>query len=169
MFIETMTKNHLIPDLYCPYSLRRSRSPENMWYFAIILTVLGNVLYHVAQKSIPSATSPFVSLLITYTISIAITAISLPFDASQLSFRESIQQLNWGSVAVGISIFAVEIGYLLAYRAGWQISTGALFTYVVTSLLLFPAGALFFHERISWINGLGALLCMSGLILVLRK
>jgi len=34
--------------------------------------------------------------------------------------------LNWTSFALAFAIAGVEIGFLLAYRAGWNISLGAI-------------------------------------------
>ena len=40
-----------------------------LFYVPIALTALATTLYHIAQKSIPTAVHPMVSLVITYTTS----------------------------------------------------------------------------------------------------
>jgi len=53
-----------------------------------------------------------------------------------------------------------------AYRAGWNISLGAIVSNSGAALLLIPVGLLFFQERVSAVNVLGVVVCVAGLVLV---
>lgn len=81
----------------------------------------------------------------------------------------SLQKLNWTSYALGLAIIGLELGYLLAYRAGWDLSLGALVSNSAVSLLLIPLGLLLFKERLTVVNGIGIVFCLIGLLLINSK
>jgi hypothetical protein len=70
-------------------------------------------------------------------------------------------------VAVGIAIVGVEMGVLLAYRAGWRVSVGSTVVNAALAVLLIPIGILYFGERLTAGNALGIVLCVGGLLLLL--
>lgn len=138
-------------------------------FFSIAVAVGGNLLYHVSQKSIPSSAPPLLSLLVTYGVALLVTGFLVPFFPAQPPFREGLRRLNWASAAVGLAIVGVELGFLLAYRAGWRMSVGSVAVNVVVALLLIPAGVVLFRERLTASNVAGLLLCLAGLLLIARN
>ncbi len=134
----------------------------------VAIVVLSTVLYHVAQKSIPSEAPPLASLLVTYAVAIAGTLALLPFFPVRVPLLRAFRQLNWSSAAIGVTIVGVELGFLLAYRAGWRVSVGAAVANAAVAALLVPLGMLLFGERLSATNALGLLLCVAGLVLAGR-
>jgi drug/metabolite transporter (DMT)-like permease len=138
---------------------------------AVGLTVASSLLYHVSQKSIPREAHPLMSLLVTYVIALAVTLLLWPVypGGGPGPARRSLAALNWSSVAVGVAIVGVEMGVLLAYRAGWRVSVGSTTVNVAVALLLVPIGLLFFGERMSAGNVLGLLLCLAGLALLVHR
>ena len=137
-------------------------------YLALLLTVVSNLLYHVAQKSVPRGANPLLSVAVNYVVALALTLLLIPFFPSGQPLVAGLRQLNWASWAVGVAIVGVEFGFLLAYRAGWPISTAAVTNSVALALLLLPAGLLFFRETLSPTRLLGVALCGAGLWLVSR-
>lgn len=135
--------------------------------FAVVLTVGSNVLYHVSQKSIPGGAHPLMSLTVTYLVALALTLVLWPFYPGGAPSWRSLRGLNWASVAVGIAIVGVEMGVLLAYRAGWRVSVGSTMVNAALALLLIPIGVLYFGERLTAGNVTGILLCLGGLFLLL--
>ncbi len=135
----------------------------------IAIAVCGNLLYHVSQKSIPSSAPPLLSLLVTYTVAFAGTLMLLPFAKESGSLADGLSRLNWASAGVGIAIVGVELGFLLAYRAGWNVSAGSVAVNVAVGLLLIPVGVLLFREKLSAVNVAGIALCIMGLLLVARR
>ncbi|HEY45213.1 MAG TPA: hypothetical protein G4O14_00365 [Anaerolineae bacterium] len=89
----------------------------------------------------------------------------IPLFPVSISFVEMIKKVNWVSIALGIAIVGVEVGYLLAYRAGWQISLGAIVSNVAVAVLLLPIGILLFREKLSTVNYVGIVLCVLGLVM----
>jgi drug/metabolite transporter (DMT)-like permease len=138
-----------------------------LWPVAII--VASTVVYHVAQKSIPAGASPVASLLVSYAVAVIGTLALLPFFPIRSSFGRSLRELNWASAAVGLTIVGVELGFLLAYRAGWRIGLGAAVSNSAVAALLLPVGLLAFQERLSGRNVLGVFLCVTGLVLAVSR
>jgi len=138
-----------------------------VWPIAIV--VLSSVLYHLAQKSIPAAAPPLVSLLVSYGVAILGTLALFPFFPIRAPFGRAVRELNWASFAIGVTIVGVELGFLLAYRAGWRVSVGAAVSNAAVAALLVPVGLVLFHERLSGVNVFGLLLCIAGLFLAVAR
>lgn len=140
-----------------------------LYYIGILLIVVSNVFYHIIQKLTPPNINPIFSLIITYLTAAVFCLILLPFYPNKESLLDSFKKLNWASFALGVSIIGLELGFLLAYRAGWNISLAQFYSTVLVTLLLVPIGILFFHEKLTLINLIGMLLCFSGFILINYK
>ena len=118
------------------------------FYGSIGIAVVANVFYHVAMKQTSERLDPLVSLLLTYLVAATTCLVAIPFFG-RLSLRENIAYLGWPSVLLGISICFLELGFLLAYRAGWNLSTAALACNVAVGLLLIPLGLFYFKEHLT--------------------
>lgn len=137
-----------------------------VYVFSIVLIVASNVLYNLCQKSTPQRANPFSALFITYLTAAAISIAVFLLNKNNEGFFQSIKELNWTSIALGISIVGLEFGYLMAYRAGWKISLGSLVANIALSVVLIPIGILFFKEGFGLNKLLGAIFCIIGLILI---
>jgi uncharacterized membrane protein len=129
------------------------------------LAALSTVLYNLFQKLTPSDANPALALSITYGVSLAATLTLFAFYPTT-SLGASFQKLNWASFVLGLAIFGVEIGTLLAYRAGWQISLLSIMVNVVASVALVLIGSLFFKEKLSLVNVIGIVVCICGLAMI---
>ena len=136
------------------------------YVFPIVLIVASNVMYNICQKSTQGKVNPFSALLITYLTAAVITVIAFYFYETKEGLLESFKGINWTSIVLGISIVGLELGYLLAYRAGWNIIVGSLVDNIFLALALIPIGIIFYHEGFGMNKVLGALLCIVGLILI---
>ena len=139
------------------------------FYFPFLLTIGGNLLYHVAQKSVPRAADPLVTMMMAYAVAFAACAAGLILFPSGRPFLASVREANWAVLLVGFGIASVEIGYLLGYRAGWMVSSAPVMSNVAAALLLVLVGVAAFGERLFTLNVTGVLLCVLGLVLVTRK
>ncbi|HSP16532.1 MAG TPA: hypothetical protein VLV78_17440 [Thermoanaerobaculia bacterium] len=139
-----------------------------MFYATLALTIGGNVLYHLAQKSIPAGVHPLVSIVASYMTAMVLTLGGLFLFPLRDPIAVEIGRLNWASLALGLSIVAVELGFLLAYRMGWRISLASVTSNTAVALILLPTSVFVFRERLSPTNALGFLLCVVGLVLVTR-
>lgn len=136
------------------------------FYLPIILTIAANICYHVFLKLTPANANPMLSLSVAYATAMATSLAIYPFYAAESGLRQALGELDWTSVALGISIVGLEVGFLLAYRLGWQISLAGLISNSAVALLLIPIGLLCFKDTVSSVNVIGIILCFIGLILV---
>ena len=137
-----------------------------LYYAALILTIAASVLYHFIQKSTPADVNPIISISVSYVTALALCAVSYPFFSNVGELAPSLAKLNWTSYALGAAIFGIEIGFLLAYRAGWDISLANIISAVSVTLVLILLGVAVFHEKLSGINIIGIILCIAGIIFI---
>ncbi|MBZ9687256.1 EamA family transporter [Clostridium estertheticum] len=137
-----------------------------MYVFSIVLIIVSNILYNVCQKSTPQNVNPFSALLTTYLTAATLTLIAAQFYKSDKGFIQSFSKLNWTSIVLGVSIVGLEFGYLLAYRAGWNISLGSLVANIILAVMLIPIGIFFFKEGFEPHKILGVAFCIVGLIII---
>ncbi len=140
-----------------------------LFYFSITLTIISNALYHVFQKSTPTNVNPMLALAVTYVTAAAVCLLLLPFFPLSSTLIDSLRQLNWASFALAFAIIGLELGFLLAYRAGWNISLAGIVSNITVGLVLVPIGLLFFKERVSPVNLIGIVICVVGLVMVNQK
>ena len=140
-----------------------------MFYGAIALTIIANVLYHLFQKVIPANVNPLLSLTVTYLVAAAASIMLLPFFPLRADLAAAIRKVNWASVALGGAIIGLELGFLLAYRQGWNISLASLVANTTVALILIPIGLMLFKERLTPLNIVGMVLALAGLVLVNLK
>lgn len=137
-----------------------------MFWIAIILTILSNVFYHIIQKVTPQQANPVLSLAISYLVAGLICLALLPVFPVKAGLRAALKQLNWTTVALAFTLVGLEIGFLLAYRAGWTISLAGLFSNATVSVLLLPVGYILFKDRLSGTNMVGVVVAIVGLVLM---
>jgi uncharacterized membrane protein len=140
-----------------------------LYIFPIGLTVISNVLYHIFLKVTPSNANPMLALLVTYVTAALTCLVILPFFPLATSLGQSLRQLNWASIGLGVVIVGLEMGFLQAYRVGWKISLLGIVSSSCVALILIPIGLLFFKEKVSLVNILGAIVCIVGLIMINRN
>src|SRR5262245_5680066 len=144
-------------------------SSMKLLILSVVVIVASNVLYHVSQKSIPTGAHPLLSVAVTYAAALLVTLLLWPLSPGGAPKLSGIGQLNWATLGVAVSAVGIEIGFLLAYRAGWNINVGSLVVSVAVALLLIPTGALLFKEQLSAANIAGIVLCLAGLALVMLR
>jgi drug/metabolite transporter (DMT)-like permease len=137
-----------------------------IYFLPIALVVASNVAYNIAQKSTPHNANPFAALLVTYLTAILITLLAFMFNRSDKGIIQSFGDLNWTSLVLGVAIVGLELGYLLAYRAGWDISVGSLVANILLALVLIPVGVLIYHEGFNYYKIIGVCFCLAGLVLI---
>jgi drug/metabolite transporter (DMT)-like permease len=135
----------------------------------LVLAVVSTFGYHLVIKLTPATVSPLVSLAVTYatvTVLFAAAAVLAP-DGAPL--RESLRQVNWTALALAGTIVGLDLGFLLLYRSGFDLSLGQLVTQSVAALMLIIVGVAAFRERLSVANVAGIALCIVGLWLISRR
>lgn len=85
------------------------------------------------------------------------------------SLTEELGKLNWAVYAVGASIVLIEIGFLLVYRAGAELSGAFVLTSAAVTICTLLVGLLFFREAVSLTKLAGIALCLAGIGLIAWK
>jgi len=137
-----------------------------LFYFSITLAIASTVLYHFTQKQIPAGVNPAVSIIITYIASLVLCFIMLYFLPPENGFVPALKSLNWASYVLALALVGLEVGFLLVYRAGWNIGIAAVLVNVVASLILVPVGIFLFKQKLSFVNIIGILVCLAGLVML---
>ena len=136
------------------------------YIWPIALVVLSNTVYQVCAKSVPEGMNPLASLTVTYLIGAAVScAMYYILNRDANLFRE-IRLTNWAPVILGIVIVGLEVGFIYAYRAGWQVSMAQIVSSAILAVILIFVGHLLYHEAITWNKIVGILICLAGLVLI---
>lgn len=138
------------------------------FYLPFAITVGGMLLYHLSQKSIPKEMNPFHATAIAYLMGIVVCIVFGFSYSSDRSFVSSLKTSNWAVLGMGVGAAAIEVGFMVAYRLGWKVSSTAIATNVAATVILIPLGLLVFREQLSARNILGVAFCILGLFLVVR-
>ena len=139
-----------------------------MFYYIwpIALIVLSNVVYQMCAKSVPEGVDPFASLTVTYLVG-AITSAVLFFALNKDgSLIKEYGKLNWVPFMFGFALVGLEVGYIYAYKAGWQVSTAAIVQSSFLAAALLFVGYMFYHEALTWNKVLEVAVCLVGLIII---
>jgi len=140
-----------------------------LYVTSIALTILANIGYHLLQRTIRPDLNPVISLIGTYATALLACLIALPFVRGETPLGEQFGKLGWPSAVLGLAIIALELGFLLAYRAGWNLSLAALYSNAAVALLLLPIGLLAFHEGMDTRKAAGLICAFVGLLLLSTK
>lgn len=137
-----------------------------LFYFSITLAIFSSALYHFVAKSTPANVNFPVSLMMTYAAALVVTWITALLFPADNRFAAELKNLNWASFLLGVAIVGIEFGFLLTYRAGWNLGIAAVLTNVIASLILVPVAIFVFKDKLSWINILGIFVCLAGLVML---
>ena len=139
------------------------------YIWPIALVVLSNVVYHICAKSVPEEMDPLASLTVTYLVGAAASGVlffALHKDASLL--RE-YGKLNWAPFVFGVVLVGLEVGFIYAYKAGWQVSTASIVQSSFLAAALMAVGFLLYHEALTWNKLIGVVICLIGLVFINYK
>lgn len=137
-----------------------------LFTFSITLAILSSALYHFSAKSAPANVNFSVSLLVTYAVAFLVTLVTVFFFPAPNGILAELKQLNWATLLMAVAIVGIEFGFLLCYRAGWDLGIAAVAVNVVASLLLLPVAILLFKDKVSWVNLAGIVVCVIGLVML---
>ena len=140
-----------------------------VFWLSAAFVVSASVAYHLFQKSIPAPANPMVSVIVTFATAGIVSLLLLPLFLGGASLGQELGKLNWASIALGLTIVGIDVGYLLLYRAGWNISLGSAFCNALVAVALLPMGVLLFKERLAFPNYIGVFLTVVGIYLIIRR
>ncbi len=136
----------------------------NWHVLALPTIIIGVIIYHLAQKTIPGNANPFVSLAAAYSIALTLSVAALFVRGDFQKGQELFRNQDWRPILfLGLSAIAIELGYLYAYRTGWRISTTGIMTGAFTTTVLAVIGVVWFGEQLTLLHLTGILLCLAGI------
>lgn len=136
------------------------------YLWPIFMVVGANTLYNIAAKSTPAEVNSFASLTVAYLVAAA-ASLGMFFATSQTkNLPAELGKTNWTSLAFGLTVVALEFGYINIYRAGWKVSIGSLVANITLACILLLVGVLVYKEAVSLRQIIGVVVCAVGLFLM---
>ena len=139
------------------------------YIWPIALLVLSNVLYQICAKSVPEGMNPMASLTVTYLVGAVASGILFFTLNRGGSLMREYGKLNWAPVVLGIVIVGLEAGWIYAYKAGWQVSTGFIVQSAFLAVALVFVGYMLYREALTWNKLVGVAICLVGLVFINLK
>lgn len=136
------------------------------YVWPIALVVLSNTVYQICAKSVPDKINPFVSLTITYLVGAATSATIYLISNRHESIAKEFAKANWAPFVLGLVIVGLEVGYIYAYKAGWQVSVAPIVQSAFLAVILVFVGFLLYKEAITWNKIAGVAICIAGLAVI---
>ena len=85
-------------------------------------------------------------------------------------FANVMYQICAKSMPVDINpLAALEVGFIYAYKAGWQVNTAAIVQSAFLAVALIFVGLLLYHEPMTWNKLAGVGICVVGLVFINLK
>ena len=136
------------------------------YVWPIALVVLSNTLYQVCAKSVPEGMNPLASLTVTYLIGTVVSCALYYILNRDANLLREIRLINWAPVVLGVVIVGLEVGFIYAFRAGWQVSAAQIVSSAMVAVIMIFVGYLLYHEAITWNKIAGIIICLAGLVLI---
>ncbi len=137
-----------------------------LYYLSAALAIIGTVGYHFFVKKISPTINPLVSITAIYMAVLAICIPILLLFPIQGGLVTHMKQLGWVQLGIAGAIILMELGFLLMYRQGWDLSVGNVVTGVVINIILMAVGLGVLKEQLTLINIVGIILSMIGVAMI---
>ena len=138
------------------------------YVWPIALVVLSNIVYQVCSKSVPTTMSPFASLFVTYLVGALASLIAYFALGSHDGFVQELRKVNWAPLVLGVVIVGLEVGFIYAYRAGWEVSMASVVQSSFLAVALLLVGRALYGEELSVTKIAGVIICLVGLWFINR-
>lgn len=138
-------------------------------YVPILVIVGGNVLYHLAAKALPTDQNPFVPLVAAYALASVLSLVLFFITSPDKHLSTAVSQMDKLAVFLAVAMVAMEVGTVLMFRVGWDVSVGPLIAHVTLAVTLLAIGIFCYHEHPSLIQALGVACCLIGVLLINKK
>ena len=138
------------------------------YIWPLVLVIASNTLYQVCAKSVPEQMDPLASLTVTYAVGAVCSAVLYFLLHRGGNLVREYANLNWAPVVLGLVIVGLEVGFIYAYKAGWQVSTVSVVQSAFLAVVLLFVGYLGYHEALTGSKIVGLLICLVGLYFINR-
>ena len=142
------------------------------YLWPIGLVVISNIMYQICAKEVPAGMNAFASLTVTYVVA-AISSVIFFFllggNSEGAGLVGEYSKINWAPFVLGVAIVGLEVGWIFAYKAGWEVSTGFIVQSAVLAIFLLALGYFMYHEVLTWNKLVGVAVCLIGLVIINLK
>ena len=102
----------------------------------------------------------------TYAISAVTSAVCFFLFHRGGSLLKEYSQINWATIALGITLVALEVGFIYAYKVGWPVSILSTVQGALLAFALIVVGFFLFQEAITMNKVIGIAICLVGLYFI---
>lgn len=131
----------------------------------LIIVISCNLGYHLLSKGLPDNVNPFIGLSATYGVAFLGSLLLFAVTKDTIYSNQKVI-INMYNLLLGIIIIGVEGGYMLMYRAGWEVSKASLTANIVLAILLLFIGTVVFYESVDVKKAVGIILFIFGILLI---
>lgn len=141
------------------------------YLWPVILVMIANIVYQVCAKEVPAAMNAFASITICYGIATVMTLVCFfVFSGGGISgLAAEYAKANWAAVVFGLTAVGLEVGYVFAYKNGWEVSLLYIMQSAIMAVMLLLVGYFLYSEEIPWNKLAGIAICLAGLVLINKK
>lgn len=136
------------------------------YYYPVLIILISNILYDISSKSFPEEINIQAGLVADYITAAIISFILFLLTSQEKNFAGELKKVNWASFSLALGCVGIDLGYVLLFRAGWNISFGSLVCNILIAISLIFIGTIFYHERINKYHLIGISLCLTGFVLI---
>lgn len=133
------------------------------YIWPVALIVISNSVYQICAKGIPKQMNTYASMTVTYAVATLVSAIAFFISTKGSNIFKEFSFTNWATIALGVVITGLEIGFIFAYKNGWKVSTLATVTNAFLAITLLLLGFFMYKEQINWQKILGVAICLVGM------
>jgi drug/metabolite transporter (DMT)-like permease len=137
-----------------------------LYYFPIAFIVLSNVLYDVSAKLFPESINAQAGMAFYYMIAAGISLILFFLTGKDKNFVKELKKINKATFLLALGCTGLDLGYVLAFRAGWDISFASLVCNILAAAALIFVGVICYREIINKKHAAGISLCLVGFVLI---
>ena len=133
------------------------------YIWPILLVVISNIVYQICAKSMPDGIDPMAALTVTY-LTAAIASLIMYFSLNRGGdLLKEYGKLNWVPFVFGVVLVGLEVGFVYAYKAGWEVSAASIVQSAFLSIALLFVGYILYKEPLTWNKIVGVIICLIGL------
>lgn len=129
----------------------------------IALVICSNIVYQVCAKSTPEGMHPMASLTVTYLMGALCSLLLYCLMERGGNILREYTKLNWAPFVLGLVIVGLEVGFIYAYKLGWEVSRASIVQSAFLSVALLFVGRLLYGEPLTGRKILGVGICLAGL------
>jgi drug/metabolite transporter (DMT)-like permease len=147
--------------------MKESNTKSRLLFFSpVLFIVLSNVLYDISANEFPDEINAQAGMAFYYLVAAVISIILFFLTSKNKNFFKELKKVNKATFSLALGCTGLDFGYVLAFRAGWEISFASLVCNILIAVSLIFVGVLFYREVINKKHVAGILLCLTGFVLI---